>query len=144
MFFEIPTKQWSHQIPAVCKCVGSVHPTRQKTGKEFSDLPVSVRRTQIFQEQMGILFLQSFLRGILGKRVAFVLTIQIILISTFKSYHSPDFWKFPFPSLIFLSVLKILHKTTPRCFHNMSKIKSDLHIDSQFYHALAVWPWANC
>lgn len=109
MFIEIPTKQWSHQIPAVCKCVGSVHPTLQKSGKEFSNLPVCIKRTQIFQEQMGILFFAKFCQKHPWKRVAFVFTIRIILISTFKSFHSPFFWKFPFPSLIFLPVLKILH-----------------------------------
>lgn len=132
MFFDIPMKQWSHQIPAVWKYV-RVWCTQlsKRQERNFQKLPVPFKRTQIFQEQMGSCFCKVLSEASLEK-------------SCVCSYHPNDFnlyfWEFfqsqsfeILPSLPFLSVLKILHKKLSRYFHsNMISTKSGLYLNPNY------------
>lgn len=146
MFFEMPANQWSHQIPALCKLCVRIQCTQlsKRQERNFQICQRLLRRHRSCQEQMGSCF-HSFVRDILTEELHLLFNTQVILIFTVKSSHSQFFWTFPFPSVPFLSVLKVLHKNYPGVFIIAMWWKpSQAYIKSQFYHPLAVRPWANC
>lgn len=97
MFFEIPTVK-SPDTSCVYMCQSSVHPAFQRQERNFQICQCVFRGHRFSRSREDPVF-AKFCRRHPWKRVAFALTIQIILISTFKSLHSQFFWKFPFPTL---------------------------------------------
>lgn len=108
-------------------CQSSVHPALQKGRKGIFKNCQCLLRGHTFSRSRWDPVFAKFCQRHPWKRVAFDLTIQMILISAFKSFFHSQSFEIP-PSLPFLSVLKMLHKKLSRYFHsNMINTKSGLY-----------------
>ena len=96
MFFEIPMRQWGHQIPAVWKCV-RVRCTQlsKRQERNFQNCQYLLRGHKFSKSKWDPVF-AKFCQRHLWKRVELALAIQVTLTSTFRS--------FPFSVLLKISL----------------------------------------